>query len=129
MKDTTCEACSRSFKSASGLTNHRRTAHGAAAGKGGASAKGRLTADKLAERLRAVESELEDWRSGRIVLPFDPELHASNEESAARLEAYVRERVDGLGEIEVKALARKYKLWPPPDPGARLRSYVPTGGL
>ncbi len=129
MKDITCEACSRSFKSASGLANHRRTAHGAAAGKGGDSAKGRVTADKLAERLRAVESELEDWRSGRIVLPFDPELHVRDEESAARLEAYVRERVDALGEIEVKALARKYKLWPPPDPGARLRSYVPTGGL
>ncbi len=126
---TTCGVCGRDFKNASGLAGHHRLAHGVSAGAQGESEKGSTRKGELADRLAALERELEDWRSGRIVLPFDPELHTRDEESAARLEAYVRERVDGLGEIEVKALARKYNLWPPPDPGRKLRSYVPTGGL
>ena len=129
MKDIICEVCDRSFKSASGLASHRRLVHRSTIGKRGGSPKAQPDLDELVKRLRAVESELDDWRSGRIVFPFNPELHTRDEESAARLEEYVKARVQNLSEIEVKELARKYKLWPPPDPGRKLRAFMPTGGL
>lgn len=126
---TTCGVCGRDFKNASGMTGHRRLAHGVPAGARGESVQGSTRKGELADRLAALEQELEDWRSGRIVLPFDPELHTRDEDSAAKLESYVQARIEDLTEVEVKRLARKYNLWPLPDPGRKLRSYVPTGGL
>jgi hypothetical protein len=79
--------------------------------------------------MKELRKELEDWRSGRIVIAFDPDLYDKDADSAAKLEAYVKARVEALTEDEVKDLARKYRLWPPPDPGRRLRAYVPTGGV
>jgi chromosome segregation ATPase len=67
------------------------------------------------DRLAEVERELEDWRSGRIALPFDPEAHARDQRSTERLEAYVHSRIQELGTDEVRELAVRQGLWPRSD--------------
>jgi hypothetical protein len=70
------------------------------------------------DRLAEIERELEDWRSGRIALPFDPEVHAGDQKSREKLEAYVHSRIQELGTDEVRELAVRHGLWPPTDAGA-----------
>jgi hypothetical protein len=73
------------------------------------------------DRLAEVEKELEDWRSGRIAIPFDPEVHARDRRSAEKLEAYVHLMIQELGEDQVRELAVRHGLLPPPDLGANSR--------
>jgi len=136
VKDFQCEICGRAFASESSLTRHLQLEHPANSVERvpqDASIQAKL--DALTSRIRALEIELADWRSGRKLLPFDAELHTKNPDSAPRLEAYVKERIQALSKYEVLTLAEKHKLLPiqddeewAPDEGIKLRAYLPTGG-
>jgi len=136
-KDFRCEICGRGFVRKSSLSRHIQLRHPANPGEPAAQdADVRAKPDAPNSRIQALERELDDWRSGRKLLPFDAELYAKNPESAPKLEAYVKQRIQSLSKYEVLTLAEKYKLlateedeeeWSP-DPGTKLRAYLPTGG-
>jgi DNA repair exonuclease SbcCD ATPase subunit len=75
--------------------------------------------ETLKSQLAETQSQLQQWLSGELHHEFSPEAYANCPDCGPKLQTHiigkVQEALTNLSPKQAKEIARRYKLWPPPD--------------